>query len=66
MPLAMLLIRFCWQVLRNNLPWLVYHIAIAPEAMNEQALGVPGVLNSHDIASRGVLGQQLFIEMHMC
>ena len=56
MPLAMLLIRFCWQVLRNNLPWLVYHIAIAPEAMNEQALGVPGVLNSHDIASRGVLG----------
>jgi divalent metal cation (Fe/Co/Zn/Cd) transporter len=65
MPLAMLLIRFCWQVLRDNLPWLVDHIAIEPEAINEQALGVPEILNSHDIASRKVLGQQLFIEMHM-
>ena len=26
---------------------------------------VPGVLNCHDIASRGVLGQQVFIDMHM-
>ena len=26
---------------------------------------VPGVLNCHDIASRGVLGRQVFIEMHM-
>jgi cation diffusion facilitator family transporter len=65
MPLAVLLIRVCWQVLRDNLPWLVDHIAIAPEAINEQALGVPGVLNCHDIASRGILGQQVFIDMHM-
>ncbi len=64
-PLAMFLIRVCWQVLRENLPWLVDHIAIAPEAINEQALSVPGVLNCHDIASRGVLGQQVFIDMHM-
>ena len=65
MPLAVFLIRVCWQVLRDNLPWLVDHIAIAPEAINEAALGVPGVLNCHDIASRGVLGQQVFIDMHM-
>ena len=26
---------------------------------------VAGVLNCHDIASRGVLGQQVFIDMHM-
>jgi divalent metal cation (Fe/Co/Zn/Cd) transporter len=26
---------------------------------------VPGVLNVHDIASRGVLGQRVFIELHM-
>ena len=26
---------------------------------------VPGVINCHDIASRGLLGRQVFIEMHM-
>ena len=65
MPLAVILIRVCWHVLRDNLPWLVDHIAIAPEAIHAQAMGVPGVLNCHDIASRGVLGQRVFIDMHM-
>jgi cation diffusion facilitator family transporter len=64
-PLALLLIRACWQVLSSNLPWLVDQIAIAPEAIHAVAMGVPGVLNCHDIASRGVLGQQVFIDMHM-
>ena len=64
-PMALLLIRVCWQVLRKTLPWLVDHIAIAPEAIHAQAMGVPGVINCHDIASRGVLGQQVFIDMHM-
>ena len=64
-PLALLLIRVCAQVVRTNLPWLVDHIAIAPEAIHEQAMAVPGVLNCHDIASRGVLGQRVFIDMHM-
>jgi divalent metal cation (Fe/Co/Zn/Cd) transporter len=64
MPLAVFLIRDCWKVLRDNLPWLVDQIAIAPEAINEQALGLPGVLDCHDIASKGVLGQQVFIDMH--
>jgi cation diffusion facilitator family transporter len=64
-PLCLLLVRVCWQVLRSNLPWLVDQIAIAPEAIHEVAMGVPGVLNVHDIASRGVLGQRVFIELHM-
>ncbi len=64
-PLCLLLGRACWQVLRSNLPWLVDQIAIAPEAIHEVAMGVPGVLNVHDIASRGVLGQRVFIELHM-
>ena len=64
-PLCVLLGRACWQVLRSNLPWLVDQIAIAPEAIHEVAMGVPGVLNVHDIASRGVLGQRVFIELHM-
>jgi divalent metal cation (Fe/Co/Zn/Cd) transporter len=60
-----MLLRACWQVLTSNLPWLVDQIAIAPEAIHEVAMAVPGVLNVHDIASRGVLGQQVFIELHM-
>ncbi|MBM5789389.1 MAG: cation transporter [Cyanobacteria bacterium M_DeepCast_200m_mx_001] len=64
-PLCLLLVRVCWQVLRSNMPWLVDQIAIAPEAIHEVAMGVPGVLNVHDIASRGVLGQRVFIELHM-
>ena len=64
-PLAILLVKVCWDVVRTNLPWLVDHIAIAPEAIHEQAMGVPGVLNCHDIASRGVLGQRVFVDMHM-
>ena len=64
-PLCLLLGRACWQVLRTNLPWLVDQIAIAPEAIHEVAMAVPGVLNVHDIASRGVLGQRVFIELHM-
>ena len=64
-PMALLLIRVCWSVLSRNLPWLVDHIAIAPEAIHAEVMAVPGVLNCHDIASRGVLGQQVFIDMHM-
>ncbi|MEX0589213.1 MAG: cation diffusion facilitator family transporter [Cyanobium sp.] len=64
-PLCLLLVRVCWTVLRANLPLLVDQIAIAPEAIHTVAMEVPGVLNCHDIASRGVLGQQVFIDMHM-
>jgi len=64
-PLALLLTKVCWQVLRQTLPWLVDHIAIAPESIHAESMAVPGVLHCHDIASRGVLGQQVFIDMHL-
>ncbi|MEB3235876.1 MAG: cation transporter dimerization domain-containing protein [Cyanobacteriota bacterium] len=51
--------------LRRQLPWLLDQIALAPEAIHQVAMDVPGVLNCHDIASRGVRGQQIFIDMHM-
>lgn len=51
--------------MRENLPWLVDEMAIAPEAIRDVAMQVPGVINCHDIASRGLLGRQVFIEMHM-
>jgi divalent metal cation (Fe/Co/Zn/Cd) transporter len=52
-------------VLKDNLPWLVDEMAIAPEAIQSIVMEVPGVINCHDIASRGLLGRQVFIEMHM-
>lgn len=64
-PVALLVFWSGWTVIRDNLPWLVDEIAIAPEAIHAIAMQVPGVLNCHDIASRGVVGRQTFIEMHL-
>ena len=64
-PLSLMLVKVCWGVLQENLPQLVDQIAIPPEAIHAVAMGVPGVLNCHDIASRGVVGQQVFIDMHL-
>lgn len=64
-PVAILVFYSAWSVLKDNLPWLVDEMAIAPEDIYAIALSVPGVINCHDIASRGVLGRQTFIEMHL-
>lgn len=64
-PVALLVLYSGWRVLHQNLPWLVDEIAIAPEKIQAIVLQVPGVINCHDIASRGVVGRQVFIEMHL-
>jgi cation diffusion facilitator family transporter len=64
-PVALLVFWSGWSVLKENLPWLVDQMAIAPEAIHAIATSVSGVINCHDIASRGVLGRQVFIEMHL-
>ena len=64
-PVALLVFYSGWEVISENLPWLVDEMAIAPEAIYEVAIAVPGVINCHDIASRGMLGRQVFIEMHL-
>ncbi|MBW4522215.1 MAG: cation diffusion facilitator family transporter [Scytolyngbya sp. HA4215-MV1] len=64
-PVALLVFFSGWSVLKQNLPWLVDEIAIAPEAVHEIAMTVPGVINCHAIASRGIVGRQVFIEMHL-
>ena len=64
-PVALLVFWSGWQVLRENVPWLVDEMAIAPEAIHSQVIQIPGVLNCHSIASRGILGRQIFIEMHL-
>ena len=64
-PVAALVMSSGWKVLRENLPWLVDESAIAPEHIATIARSVPGVLNVHNIASRGIIGRQCFIEMHL-
>ncbi|MEM1366596.1 MAG: cation diffusion facilitator family transporter [Cyanobacteria bacterium P01_H01_bin.15] len=64
-PVAFLVFRSGWQVLKENLPWLVDEMAIAPEAIHALVMTVPEVTNCHDIASRGLIGRQVFIEMHL-
>ena len=64
-PVALLVFRSGWEILKENLPWLVDEMAIAPEAIHAIAMQVPGVINCHEIASRGVVGRQVFIEMHL-
>ncbi|MBE9029204.1 cation transporter [filamentous cyanobacterium LEGE 11480] len=65
LPVAALVMWSGWQVLKQNLPWLVDEMAIAPEAIRQVAMSVPGVIDAHDISSRGVVGRQSFIEMHL-
>ena len=64
-PVALLVFQSGWEVINENLPWLVDEMAIAPEAIYDVVMEVPGVINCHDIASRGMLGRQVFIEMHL-
>ncbi|MCX7593468.1 MAG: cation diffusion facilitator family transporter [Fischerella sp.] len=64
-PVAVLVFWSGWTVLKENLPWLVDRMAIAPEVIHAIAVSVPGVVNCHEIASRGLIGRQVFIEMHL-
>ncbi|BAU41968.1 cation diffusion facilitator family transporter [Leptolyngbya sp. O-77] len=64
-PVALLVFWSGWQVLKENLPWLVDEMAIAPEKIYAIVTQVAGVVNCHSIASRGVVGRQVFIEMHL-
>jgi cation diffusion facilitator family transporter len=64
-PVALLVFHSGWKVLTENLPWLVDEMAIAPEIIHAIAIDVPGVVNCHSIATRGVVGRQVFIDMHL-
>ncbi|MGH8443187.1 MAG: cation diffusion facilitator family transporter [Nevskiaceae bacterium] len=64
-PVATAVLWSGWKVLRGNLPWLVDAIAIAPESIQQLALSVPGVVDCHEVTSRGLIGRQVFVEMHL-
>ncbi len=65
LPVALLVLRSGWQVVEENLPWLVDHYAVPAHAIHDLTMAIDGVVNCHAIASRGVVGRQLFIEMHL-
>jgi cation diffusion facilitator family transporter len=64
-PVGILVFKSGWEVLKSNLPWLVDEMAIDPEQIHRHAMSVPGVAGCNDITSRGLLGRQAFIEMHL-
>ncbi|MEB3293973.1 MAG: cation diffusion facilitator family transporter [Synechococcales bacterium] len=64
-PVALMVFWSGWRVLRENLPWLVDAQAIDPQVIRDLAMSVPGVINVHAIASRGIVGRQCFVEMHL-
>ena len=62
---AVLIFQSAWEVLKENIPSLTDHVAIPPKEILELTMQVYGVLNCHSITSRGAIGHEIFIEMHM-
>jgi cation diffusion facilitator family transporter len=67
--LAFLLILFAvnsgWRVLQEQLPTLVRPMAIAPEAIAHLVGQVEGVTRCVRIRSRGLVGRQVWVELHI-
>jgi cation diffusion facilitator family transporter len=55
----------CWRVLNWQLPLLVRQIAIAPEAIGQIVRQIQGVTHCYAVRSRGVVGRQVFVSMHL-
>jgi cation diffusion facilitator family transporter len=65
MLLVVMSVRSLWQVLHSQLPMLLKPTAIAPEAIAQIACQVEGVTRCTRILSRGMVGRQVWIELHL-
>ncbi len=63
--LVTLAVRSLWQMLQGQLPMLLKPTAIAPEAIAQIACQVEGVIRCTRILSRGMVGRQVWIELHL-
>ncbi|MEL6381282.1 MAG: cation diffusion facilitator family transporter [Cyanobacteria bacterium J06626_18] len=63
--LTLFAVRSLWQVLHEQLPTLLRPMAIAPEAIAHVANQVEGVTRCVRIRSRGLVGRQVWIELHL-
>ncbi|MEB3290269.1 MAG: cation diffusion facilitator family transporter [Leptolyngbya sp.] len=57
--------RSLWRVLNEQLPMLLRPTAIAPEAIAQIVTQVEGVTHCQRIRSRGMVGRQVWIELHL-
>ena len=64
-PVAIAVLWSGWTVVRSNVPWLVDETAIQPAEIEAIATSIGGVVDCHAIHSRGLVGRQVFIEMHL-
>ena len=64
-PVALAVLWSGWTVVRSNVPWLVDAAAIQPAEIEVIATSVAGVIDCHAIHSRGLVGRQVFVEMHL-
>jgi len=63
--IVVMAIAACWRVLNQQLPLLMQPMAIAPEALAETIHQVEGITHCYGIRSRGVVGRQVVVEMHL-
>ncbi len=63
--LTLFSIRSLWQVLGDQLPTLLRPMAIAPEAIAHIVTQIEGVTRCVRIRSRGLVGRQVWVELHL-
>lgn len=63
--LVIFAVKSFWQMLQRQLPMLLKPTAIAPEAIAQIACQVEGVTRCTRILSRGMVGRQVWIELHL-
>ena len=63
--LIVMLVPSIWRMLSWQLPSLIYQVAIAPEVLAQMVSKVEGVAECNHIHSKGVLGRQILIQMHI-
>jgi cation diffusion facilitator family transporter len=64
-PVALLVLKSAWDILQRNVPLLVDEAALDYQDVIQSVMQEPGVVNCHDVATRGQKGKQLFIELHI-
>lgn len=54
-----------WRIINWQLPFMMRQVAIAPEAIAKTIRRVEGILHCYGIQSRGIVGRQVYVEMHL-
>lgn len=54
-----------WRIVNWQLPSMMRQVAIAPEAVARTIRRVEGILHCYGIQSHGMVGRQVYVEMHL-